>query len=114
MARGEYVLQWGERRLISPGEGGHDERTCSRRSRGGIQESHNGQEGRQVSRVSMKPLVCRLTALKSSMAGESDGTAKREAMLDTGQPSYHQHQQDELVERGRQRWIKNPPAAALE
>lgn len=55
--------------------------------------------------------------------GESDGTVKREAMLDTGQtsmklntrrPCYQQHQQDELVESGRQRWIKNPPAAALE
>lgn len=69
MARGKYVLQWGERtcrlRLISPGEGGHDGRrwSCSRRSRGGILESHDGQEGRQVSRVSMKPLVCRLTVV---------------------------------------------------
>lgn len=90
--------------------GKHSDRTglSSCESRGGIQESHDGQEqeGRQVSSVSMDGLCtdCSIGSeqnqcWRESMAGgESNGAADREATLDTEltsmklntrRPSYH-------------------------
>lgn len=43
----------------------------------GVQESHNGQEGRQVSKVSVEPLDCRL-AVEAETNRTSTGEHSRE------------------------------------
>lgn len=43
----------------------------------GVQESHNGQEGRQVSKVSVEPLDCRL-AVEAETNRTSVGEHSRE------------------------------------
>lgn len=63
--------------------GKHSDRTglSSSESRGGIQESHDGQEGRQVSSVSMEPLVCALTVVLEVTRTSAGEKAQQEENL---------------------------------